>query len=67
MQIVFTLGAMTAPLYNWLFIYKLNFGITGAAIALAAVNASNTAMLVCYIVWHNRRLAGTKQAPWTGW
>jgi Na+-driven multidrug efflux pump len=66
-QIIFALGAASAPLYNWLFIYGCGLGLTGAAVALAAVNFSNALLMGIYIVRHNRQLAGTKEAPWLGW
>jgi len=66
-QIIFALGALSAHFYVWLFIYGCGLGLTGAALALAAVNLSNALMMAAYIVWHNRKLAGTKESPWTGW
>lgn len=67
MQVIFTIGTLTAPLHNWLFIYKLGMGLMGSAVALGVINAGNSLLLVAYIAWHNRRLQGTPEDPWPGW
>ncbi|KAK9834158.1 hypothetical protein WJX81_003586 [Elliptochloris bilobata] len=63
-----TLGAtVLAPLYAWALIFLSGLDLDGAALACDLINATNAALLLGYLVWRERRLAGTPQQTWHGW
>jgi MATE family multidrug resistance protein len=61
------LALALAPLFNWLFIFRLGGGLDGAVAALVACNASMLGLLAAYVVWHERRRRGTPEQTWHGW
>ena len=56
-----------APLINWLLVFKLGFGLEGAAAATVLLYAIETAMLLVIVFVRDRRLRGTDQQTWHGW
>ncbi|KAK9806969.1 hypothetical protein WJX72_008996 [[Myrmecia] bisecta] len=53
-------------LFNWLFIFKLGFGLNGAAIAMCALGAVTLAMMVVYLMWDSYRRPPERKT-WHGW
>ncbi|XP_056904702.1 multidrug and toxin extrusion protein 1-like isoform X2 [Takifugu flavidus] len=49
-------------LLNYIFIFLLNMGLAGSAIANALSQASLATILFCYIIWK-----GLHKATWAGW
>ncbi|XP_029699467.1 multidrug and toxin extrusion protein 1-like isoform X1 [Takifugu rubripes] len=49
-------------LLNYIFIFQLNMGLAGSAIANALSQASLATILYCYIIWK-----GLHKATWAGW
>ena len=56
-----------APIYNYLLIFKLGFGLDGAAYAMVLAHASMLLMLSAYLVWRERQRLGTPEQSWHGW
>jgi MATE family multidrug resistance protein len=56
-----------APIYNYLLIFKLGFGLDGAAYAMVLAHASMLLMLSAYLVWRERQRLGTPEQTWHGW
>ena len=56
-----------APLANWLLVFKLGFGLEGAAAATVLLYAVETIMLLVIVYVRDRRLRGTDQQTWHGW
>ena len=56
-----------APLLNWLLVFKLGFGLDGAAAATVLSYAVETLLLLGVVIVRDRRLAGTEQQTWHGW
>lgn len=55
------------PLYNWLLIFKLQLGLTGAAYAFVLSQATSCLLLICYTAWRDAAMAaaGDPQATWS--
>ncbi|CAG08941.1 unnamed protein product, partial [Tetraodon nigroviridis] len=49
-------------LLNYIFLYPLNMGVAGSAVANTLSQFSLMGILYCYIVW-----TGLYKATWTGW
>ena len=56
-----------APLINWLLVFKLGFGLDGAATATVLLYTIETMLLLAIVFVRDRRLAGTEQQTWHGW
>eukprot|EP00879_Flechtneria_rotunda_P027356 GHRR01029303.1.p1 GENE.GHRR01029303.1~~GHRR01029303.1.p1 ORF type:complete len:272 (+),score=31.02 GHRR01029303.1:657-1472(+) len=57
-----------SPLYNWLFIFRLDMRIQGAAYALVCCTATNALLLTCYRTYRdNFKLANSPMATWRGY
>lgn len=61
------LGLISAPFFNWLFIYGLDMRLLGAALAMDAVGLTMVVALGSYIVWRDAKLRGLPHATWHGW
>ncbi|KAL6774561.1 hypothetical protein ACKKBG_A25485 [Auxenochlorella protothecoides x Auxenochlorella symbiontica] len=59
-------GVIAAPAFNWLFIYRCDMRLLGAALAMDAVGLVMVATLAGAVVARDRRLAGTRRATWAG-
>lgn len=59
-------GVVAAPAFNWLFIYRCDMRLLGAALAMDAVGLVMVATLAGAVVARDRRLAGTRRATWAG-
>ncbi|WIA28922.1 hypothetical protein OEZ86_011446 [Tetradesmus obliquus] len=55
------------PLYNWLLIFKLQLGLTGAAYAFVLSQATSCLLLIGYTAWRDAAMAaaGDPQATWS--
>ena len=56
-----------APLLNWLLVFKLGFGLDGAAAATVLCYTVETLLLLGVVFVRDRRLAGTELQTWHGW
>jgi Na+-driven multidrug efflux pump len=45
----------------------LRLGLDGAAITNILVTGVEIAMLLCYVIYRERRLAGSPEKTWHGW
>ena len=59
--------AAVGPLVNWLLVFKLGFGLDGAAAATVLLYTVETLLLLGIVIVRDRRLAGTDQRTWHGW
>ncbi|KAL4443788.1 hypothetical protein ABPG75_011525 [Micractinium tetrahymenae] len=68
-QSVVTLaGLALAPLYSWLFIFRLDWRLDGAAYAVDAIQLTMAALLGLYCVARDAAvLRGLPHATWHGW
>ncbi|PSC70081.1 MATE efflux family [Micractinium conductrix] len=65
-----TVAALAAaPLYNWLLIYRLGWGLHGAAYAMVAVQATTAALLTGYTALRDVRMrrSAHPRCTWGGW
>lgn len=58
---------LVAPLFNWLFVFKLGLGFDGAAYAVDAVQAFMATSLGAFILIRDLQRAGQPHATWGGW
>lgn len=56
-----------SPLYNWLFIFKLGWGLKGATTALVVTNVTLLATLTLLVWYRDHGLKGTDHQTWHGW
>ncbi len=56
-----------APLVKWLLVFRLGFGLEGAAAVTVLLYAAETALLLVIVFVQDRRLRGADQQTWHGW
>jgi Na+-driven multidrug efflux pump len=56
-----------SPLYNWLLIFRLRWGLDGAVLALTAAELTMLVILAAWTLQNDRALASTPQQTWHGW
>ena len=56
-----------APPVNWLLVFKLDFGLDGAAFSMVIIWATQSALLLVLVILRDRRLKGTPTQTWHGW
>lgn len=62
------ISAMTlAPAINWLLVFKLDFGLDGAAFSMVIIWALQALVLLLLVVVRDRGLTGTPAQTWHGW
>ena len=65
-SVVTCVAMALAPLYNWLFIFRWEMGLYGAAYAMDALQATMAILLAAYTVARDRLLHGSPLATWHG-
>ncbi|GAB4817791.1 hypothetical protein N2152v2_004837 [Parachlorella kessleri] len=65
--VVACVAVALSPLYNWLLIFKLGWGLDGAVLAMVAADVTMLVFLALWTLWHHRALAGRPQQTWHGW
>ncbi|KAL4442008.1 hypothetical protein ABPG77_011269, partial [Micractinium sp. CCAP 211/92] len=60
-------GLALAPLYSWLFIFRLDWRLDGAAFAVDAIQLTMAGLLGLYCVVRDAALRGQPHATWHGW
>ena len=56
-----------APALNWLLVFRLGFGLDGAAATTVLIAALQAALLLAMVVARERRLSGSDLQTWHGW
>jgi len=60
--------SLLCPLYNWLLIYRLSYGLEGAAWAYMLSISTNAFLLLGYTAWRDMRMQqqGSPACTWPG-
>lgn len=56
-----------SPIYNWYFIYYLDWGLDGAAVAYGAAMLTMAVLTLAVILYRDHKLKGTPEQTWHGW
>lgn len=56
-----------APAVNWLLVFKLGFGLDGAAFSMVIIWAIQSLLLLVLVILRDRKLMGTPAQTWHGW
>lgn len=56
-----------APPINWLLIFRLGWGLDGAACSIVITHALQALLLLLMVARRDRRLSGTALQTWHGW
>ena len=56
-----------APAVNWLLVFKLGYGLDGAAYSVVIISVLQALLLLVLVVRRDRALTGTRLQTWHGW
>ncbi|GAX72839.1 hypothetical protein CEUSTIGMA_g294.t1 [Chlamydomonas eustigma] len=59
-------SACLCPVYNWMFIHRLQLGLDGAAYANALSQVTSTIILTTYVFWRDFGMIGSVKGTWPG-
>ena len=56
-----------APAVKWLLVFKLGYGLDGAAYSVVIISVLQALLLLVLVVRRDRALTGTRLQTWHGW
>lgn len=56
-----------APAVNWLLVFKLHFGLDGAAYSTVFISVLQALVLLLLVIKRDRALSGGSLQTWHGW